>query len=110
MCVYVCVYVYVRPFADSPDQQISDQTIISINQLTQHHNHNILNSTHSSLNTYSIEQQATTKVINSETTPAGTKHYDSFWNKSSPNCNRHIGLEYGTILPNKIRWFDLAAL
>ena len=69
--------MYVRPFANSPDQQISVQTITSINQLTQPHNHNILNSTHSSLNTYSIEQQATTKVINSETTPTGTKHYST---------------------------------
>ena len=73
--MYECC-VCVRPFADRHDQQTSDRHLSNhLKQLTQHHNHLLLNSTHSSLNTYSIKHQTITKTINSEPTPAGTKHF-----------------------------------
>ena len=31
MCMRVCTYVYVRPFADSPDQQTSNQHLSNLN-------------------------------------------------------------------------------
>ena len=50
-------------------------TITSSNQLTQHYNHIMLNSTHSSLSSCPSEHQCITRISNSETTPAGTKHF-----------------------------------
>ena len=86
-CMYVCVRVYgvlgwvyvcvsVRTTLISRHQiNISAiSTIPSSNQLTQHHNHIMLNSTHSSLSACPSEHQCIRIISNSETTPAGTKH------------------------------------
>ena len=55
--------------------QINISTITSSNQLTQHYNHIMLNSTYSALSSCPSEHQCITIISNSETTPAGTKHF-----------------------------------